>query len=157
MNPCNCGFWRTGLRECKCSDGDVARYRARISGPLLDRIDLYVDVPSIDVAELRASGDEECSSVVRTRVAAARRRRQLGAATRLSADAERLLARASRTMMLSARGVTRTIGVARTIACLAQSDETDAPHVSEALQYRVPSEHPTHGADSDARQRVRVA
>ncbi|MFN2424916.1 MAG: YifB family Mg chelatase-like AAA ATPase [Candidatus Binatia bacterium] len=157
MNPCSCGFWRTGVRECKCSDGDVARYRARISGPLLDRVDLYVDVPSVDISELRADGNEETSMTVRARVCAARRRRLLGAATRLSASAERLIARASRTMMLSARGITRTISVARTIACLSQSDETDELHISEAIQYRAPSEHPEQGEEGEARQRVRVA
>jgi len=148
-----CGFWRTGVRECRCSDGDIARYRARISGPLLDRIDIYVDVPSVDVSELRADSNEETSTTVRARVCAARRRRQLGAATRLTAGAERLIARASRNMVLSARGITRTISVARTIACLAQSDETDEVHVSEAIQYRVPSEHPEQGEEGDARQR----
>src|SRR5690242_12624254 len=101
---CKCGFWRTNLRECRCSDGDVARYRSRISGPLLDRIDLYVDVPSIDVSELRATVGEETSATVRARVAAARRRRQLGAAMRLTTAAEALLARAARNMSLSAPG-----------------------------------------------------
>jgi magnesium chelatase family protein len=137
MNPCLCGWWRSNVRECRCSDGDVARYQARISGPLLDRIDLYVDVPSIDVSELRTAGNEETSAAVRDRVVAARRRRQLGAATQLTASAERRLAQAARVMALSARGIARAAGVARTIACLAGSDETDEPHVFEALQFRV--------------------
>jgi len=150
MNPCSCGFWRTGLRDCRCSDTEVARYRSRISGPLLDRIDLYVDVPSIDISELRGDSKEETSAAVRERVCAARRRRQLGAATRLTQEAERTLARASRTMLLSARGMARTISVARTIACLARSDETDDLHVSEALQYRVPCDHPAQGEEDRA-------
>ena len=143
MNPCPCGYWRTKLRECRCSDGDVTRYRARLSGPLLDRIDLYVDVPSVDVDELRANGTEETSAIVRARVVAARRRRRLGAATRLTTAAESVLARAARNMALSARGISRCVGVARTIACLAGGTETDQAHVSEALQYRVPTQEST--------------
>jgi len=144
------------LRECRCSDGDGARYRARISRPLLDRIVLYVDVPSIDVSELRADTNEETSTTVRTRVFAARQRRQLSAAKRFTNRAERLLARASRAMALSARGISRIISTARTIACLAHSDNTGELHVSEALQYRVPSEDSAHGEQSDASGRVRV-
>jgi magnesium chelatase family protein len=140
MNPCNCGFWRTGLRECRCSDGDVARYRSRISGPLLDRIDLYVDVPRTDVDELCANAkSEEASATVRRRVGAARHRRQHGGGTRLTADASLLLTRASRAMELSARGITRTIAVSRTIACLSGREQTEEDHIAEALQYRVPS------------------
>ena len=75
--------------------------------------------------------------MVRARVAAARRRRQLGAATHLNNGAERLLTRASHSMALSARGISRTIGVARTIACLADSNEIEEPHIAEALQYRI--------------------
>ena len=157
MNPCPCGYWRTGLRECKCSDGDVVRYRARISGPLLDRIDLHVDVPSIDVGELRAGVVEETSATVRLRVMAARRRLRLGAATRLTSAAESLLVRAARKMALSARGISRCIGVARTIACLEGVDETDVHHVSEALQYRAPSGESTGEAEAVVRETARVA
>lgn len=146
---CACGYWRTGLRECRCSDSDVARYRARVSGPLLDRIDLYVDVPSIDVSDLRADTREETSTMVRERVNAARRRRCQDTGNRLTICAERLLARASRSMALSARGISRTIGVARTIACLAGNDETDDLHVAEALQYRVPSDEKSFGAQGE--------
>lgn len=156
MNPCPCGYWRTRLRDCKCSDGEVARYRARISGPLLDRIDLHVDVPSINVGELRASENEETSESVRTRVVAARQRRILGAATTLAPTAERLLERAARKMALSARGISRCIGVARTIACLEGAHETDADHVSEALQYRVPSDEAEHTAETAPDETMRL-
>lgn len=156
MNPCLCGWWRSGVRECRCSDGDVARYQSRISGPLLDRVDLYVDVPSVDVGELRAVGNEESSATVRERVCAARRRRKLGAATRLTVAAERTLTRASRTMCLSARGISRTIGVARTIACLAHGDETGELHIAEALQFRVPSGNLTRQEETEAPSRADV-
>lgn len=122
------------------------RYRARISGPLLDRIDLYVDVPSIDVGELRANESEETSATVRARVVAARRRRERGMATRLTSAAEVLLARAAKSMALSARGISRCLCVARTIACLGGGDATDVEHLSEALQYRAPSEEGVSGA-----------
>lgn len=137
MNPCPCGYWQTGLRECRCRDFDVLRYRARISGPLLDRIDLHVDVPSIDYAELRPSQGDETSRVVRERVAAARRLREVP--LELSDDAERLLARASRRFAMSARGITRTKAVAATIARLRAAAAIEASDVAEALQFRLPA------------------
>jgi magnesium chelatase family protein len=146
MNPCPCGYWRTKIRDCKCSDGDVARYRARISGPLLDRIDLYVDVPSVDVAELRAREAIERSATVRERVIRARQRRAFGHPLPLTEEAENLLLQASRRMALSARAISRCVGVARTIAALAAADRTELSAVGEALQYRVPAEHGAEGA-----------
>jgi magnesium chelatase family protein len=147
MNPCPCGYWRTKIRHCKCSDGDVARYRARISGPLLDRLDLYVDVPSVDVGELRAPEACERSATVRERVIRARQRRAFGHPLPLTAEAEALLLKASRRMALSARGITRCVGVARTIAALGAADRTESDAVSEALQYRVPAEQGAVGAE----------
>ena len=119
----------------------MARYRARISGPLLDRIDLYVDVPSVDVGELRSrEGAGESSAAVRERVMLARQRRALGHPLPLTDQAEALLLHASRRMALSARGISRCVGVAKTVAALAASDRTEDWAVSEALQFRVPAE-----------------
>jgi magnesium chelatase family protein len=140
MNPCPCGYWRTTLRECKCSDGDIVRYRSRVSGPLLDRIDIHVDVPSVDVVELRSNDTEETSADVRARVTAARRRRALGAAPPLTADAELLLARAARHYALSARAIARCVGVARSIAFLADRLTVGSAEISEALQFRIPAD-----------------
>ena len=138
MNPCPCGYWRTKLRECRCRDGDVVRYRGRISGPLLDRIDLFVDVPSIDVAELRGRVREESSATVRDRVEEARTRQKRIGDTPLTTGAERTLLRAARGMALSARGISRCVGVARTIASLAGHETIEESDVGEALQFRVP-------------------
>ena len=135
---CPCGYWRTKLRECRCRDGDVVRYRSRISGPLLDRIDLFVDVPSIDVEELRRGPRPESSATVRARVEEARARRERSGDTPLTEDAERTLLKAARNMALSARGISRCVGVARTIASLAGHDTIEESDVGEALQFRVP-------------------
>jgi len=128
----------------------VARYRARISGPLLDRLDLYVDVPSVDVGELRSRGAAESSAAVRERVIRARQRRAFGHPLPLTDEAEALLLQASRRMALSARGITRCVGVARTIAALGAADRTERDAVSEALQYRVPAEQGAVGADAES-------
>ncbi|MBI5503486.1 MAG: YifB family Mg chelatase-like AAA ATPase, partial [Deltaproteobacteria bacterium] len=95
MNPCPCGYWGTGVRECRCSDGAVARYQGRLSGPLLDRIDLHVDVPCIAVEELHARNPEERSAAARLRVARAREHRLRFGLLPLSAGAMQTVARAA--------------------------------------------------------------
>ncbi len=150
-NPCPCGWLGSGRRECRCDEGRIARYRARVSGPLLDRIDLHLPVRPLSWAELdRAPGAGASSRDVRARVAAAReRQRQRGgvenarladadlerhvAATR---EARRLLGRAVDGFGLSARAARRALRVARTIADLAGDARTGAPAVAEALGYR---------------------
>ena len=148
---CPCGYWRTGVRHCRCSDGDVARYRARVSGPMLDRIDLYVDLPGVDAAELRAAdADGETSAAVRERVVRARQRRGAGPPLPLSTEAEALLLRASRRLALSARAVSRCVGVARTIELLGTGDRVEEEAIREALQFRVPQEQPAGAAPEPA-------
>ncbi|MEZ4400652.1 MAG: YifB family Mg chelatase-like AAA ATPase [Kofleriaceae bacterium] len=154
-NPCPCGWAGSRLRECTCSAAAVERYRGRMSGPLLDRIDLQVHVPPVTLAELRGAAPGESSSAVRARVVEARDRQRarlarwqvatnaaMGpAATRatcqLGPAAEAALSRlvnARRT--LSARAIDRIIKVARTIADLAGADAIERPHLVEAAAYR---------------------
>ncbi len=154
MNPCPCGHRGDVRNPCRCPPPLVERYRARVSGPLLDRIDLHVEVPSVTLKELRQR-PAEGTLVVAERVAAARQRqrRRFGSdletstnATlegddlrrfcHLEPDARKLLDAAFERLRLSARAVTRVLKVSRTIADLAASDAIKSTHVAEAIQYR---------------------
>jgi magnesium chelatase family protein len=150
-NPCPCGWLGSGRRDCRCDDGQVARYRSRISGPLLDRIDLHLRVQPVPWAELDApSGRESGSRAVRERVAAARRRQaqrgvianarlpdaNLDAQVDAAPEARALLGRAVDGFGLSARAARRVLRVARTIADLAGEPRTNANAVAEALGFR---------------------
>jgi magnesium chelatase family protein len=155
LNPCPCGHHGNPMRTCTCSLAAIAAYRARLSGPLLDRIDLHVDVPALPYRALADGGGEagsgEGSAEVRGRVEACRQRqrargpywnarlpsRSLGAAVALDADGHRLLERAVSRFGLSARAITRVRRVARTIADLDGSTAVRGPHLAEALQYRL--------------------
>ena len=150
MNPCPCGYSGDPTGRCRCTPDQITRYRARISGPLLDRIDLNLDVPRVDPAELRQAAAGETSAVVRARVEAARTR-QLARAGKpnawlgnreterdcaLSAREQDLLDRAVERLGLSARAWHRILRVARTVADLAASEAIEAVHLAEAIQYR---------------------
>lgn len=156
MNPCPCGFYRDGTERCACSDERVRRYRGRVSGPLLDRIDLYVPLPSVRIAQLGEPGEGPTSADVRARVTAARAvqlsrpdnggdcnarvsPRSLKDIASLGADARTLLTTASERMGLSARAATRVLRVARTVADLEGDQEVTATHLAEALGYRTPT------------------
>lgn len=156
MNPCPCGYFSDPTRECHCTPTQIQRYAARLSGPLLDRIDIHIDVPMVKCNELRgaASGKGEPSAAIRERVVAARERqlarfradrifanaqmstRQVALHCELSTDAGRLLERAMERMGLSARAHDRILKVARTIADLVGSEAVETAHISEAIQYR---------------------
>jgi magnesium chelatase family protein len=153
-NPCPCGFFGDPERPCVCAANALERYRKRISGPLLDRIDLYVEVPRTPYEKLSAADDAEPSSAVRARVAAARaiqaeRNARHGAVTNadlrgkdlkkicvVPKEAETLLLAASKSLHLSPRAIHRCLKVARTIADLAGRPAIATPDVAEALQYR---------------------
>jgi magnesium chelatase family protein len=153
-NPCPCGHLGDPRRECRCSPITIQRYRARLSGPLWDRIDLQLEVPAVGFGELMARGRGESSAAVRARVAAARARQlargEQGAAPVNAAlsvpqvrrwcqpdrEGERLLDLAVGRLGLSARGVHRVLRVARTIADLEADQDLRARHVAEAIAYR---------------------
>jgi magnesium chelatase family protein len=154
MNPCPCGFFGDRRRACECAMAEVRRYRGRVSGPLLDRIDLQVETPALRPAELRTAAAGESSADVRRRVAAARqqqRSRFAGSAVhcnaqmsardlrrhcRLDAAGEQLIDAAAERFGLSARGQGHVLKIARTIADLADEERIEARHVAEAIQYR---------------------
>ncbi|PZR72718.1 MAG: magnesium chelatase, partial [Chthoniobacterales bacterium] len=152
MNPCPCGYFGDLKRECRCGPLQVQRYRQRISGPLLDRIDLHIEVPSVEYRDISSERAEEGSSAIRERVANARERqrarlaktkcnarmgtKQLKQFCKLDVDSQELIRVAMSELNLSARAYDRILKVARTIADLAGAEAINAEHVSEAIQYR---------------------
>lgn len=155
MNPCPCGYYNHPTRECTCSRSAVYRYMGRISGPLLDRIDLQIEVTPVSPAELKAAPAGEPSAAIRERVVRARavqaarfrdaegvhtnammNARMLRTHCPLDAAAATLLERAMERLGLSARAYDRIVKVARTIADLAGAERIAAAHVAEAINYR---------------------
>ena len=154
MNPCPCGYATDPAKECKCSHVELRRYRQKISGPLLDRIDIQVEVPAVKYQDLKSEGDNESSHAIRARVEMAQARqdarfaknkifrnsemgsRQIKSHCRIGAESEKLLKMAMERLGLSARAYTRTLKVARTIADLAGAADIATEHVAEAIQYR---------------------
>lgn len=158
QNPCPCGNATDKERICSCSAGDIVRYRRRVSGPMLDRIDLTVHVPRISFEKLRTDSDTEPSEDIRKRVERARtlqEKRLRKHAFRTNAEmrtqdvkrfcvidqeGENMLKAAHDRLLLSPRAVTRILKISRTIADLAESEKIAAHHVAEALQYRPAAE-----------------
>jgi magnesium chelatase family protein len=156
MNPCPCGFWNDPTRDCRCSPLQIQRYVGRISGPLLDRIDIHIDVPAVKFRELAgdASPDAETSATIRERAIKARQRqrerfagekifsnavmtpRMIRRYCRIDTHSEQMLESAMTRLGLSARAYDRILKVSRTIADLEGSKEIRSPHVSEAVGYR---------------------
>jgi magnesium chelatase family protein len=156
MNPCPCGYFNDRSRQCMCTPPMIQRYVAKISGPLLDRIDIHIEVPAVQYKELRGGAAAEGSAEIRGRVMAARERqrlrfrkagdkiysnaqmttRQIRTHCELGADAERLLERAMQQQGLTARAHDRILKVARTVADLEGADSLSVAHLAEAIQYR---------------------
>lgn len=155
MNPCPCGYLGDPTHRCQCTPMHVERYLSRLSGPLLDRIDIHLEVPAVAYRDLASRAPEESSAEVRTRVERARERqrdrfaelpglhanahmtaREIRRFCRLTEPVELLLRRAVGRLGLSARAYHRVLKIARTIADLAAADEIDVGHIGEAIQYR---------------------
>ena len=154
MNPCVCGFLTDPQKECTCTPLQIQRYRSKISGPLLDRIDIQVEVPGLRYQELASKDAGESSDVIRKRVNIARsiqqqrfQKTKIHANAQMGAkdikrycavkeDAERLLETAINKLGLSARAYSRVLKVGRTIADLAGAENIEASHIAEAIQYR---------------------
>ncbi|AIF51800.1 YifB family Mg chelatase-like AAA ATPase [Pelosinus sp. UFO1] len=154
MNPCPCGFLGDSSKGCSCSIGDINRYRKKISGPLLDRMDIHVHVPRLEYAEMTTTVPTESSAIIRQRVIEARAiqyarlkkynlfcnaqmsHKHLKTACHMTPGAQLILKQAFEKMNLSARGYDRILKVARTIADLAKTDEITDMHIAEAIHFR---------------------
>jgi magnesium chelatase family protein len=156
MNPCPCGYFNDKSRECTCTPPMIQRYVSKVSGPLLDRIDIHIEVPAVQYKELRGGTAQEGSAEIRARVMAARERqldrfalgkeriyanaqmgtRQVRIYCELSTDGERLLERAMQQQGLSARAHDRILKLARTVADLQGAPDITTSHIAEAIQYR---------------------
>lgn len=156
-NPCPCGFLNHPKKDCTCAPGTISKYKKRISGPILDRIDIHIEVPPVEVDKLSSINSTETSEVVRNRVLVARKRQvnrfistklqfnsemkssDIQELCTIDNEAQLLLKQAVEKLSLTARSYFKTIKVAQTIADLDCSDIINAQHVGEALQYRVKS------------------
>jgi magnesium chelatase family protein len=154
MNPCPCGFLSDPQRECQCTYPQIQRYKSKISGPLLDRIDLHIEVPAVKFRDLADQAGSETSARIRVRVQAARERQkerfrsktlhsnaQMGPRLikkycPLAADSQKLLEHAMEILGFSARAYHRILKIARTIADLEGEAQIRSAHISEAIQYR---------------------
>jgi len=154
MNPCPCGYFNDPTHECTCTPPLIQRYVSKVSGPLLDRIDIHIDVPAVKYRELRGNESPESSAEIRARIEPARARQQarfqgtkifanaqmtprhINKFCRLDAASEQLLESAMTRMGLSARAHDRILKVARTIADLEGTPDIASKHIAEAIQYR---------------------
>jgi magnesium chelatase family protein len=154
MNPCKCGFHGDPLHQCLCTPHQIQSYRSRVSGPLMDRIDIHIEVPAIKFNEIASDVSGEPSSSIRERVTRARsvqqerfksdgiyanahmKPRHIRKYCKIDADSQRLMESAMNRLGLSARAFNRILKVSRTIADIEGSERIATEHISEAIQYR---------------------
>ena len=155
LHGCPCGYYGDPVKECTCSNSTISRYQKKISGPLLDRIDIHVEVPRVDYDKLSDNRLGETSAAIRARVEAARKRQrerfvdtpgvtcngemrpaEIREYCELDAAGQSLIKAAMRQLHLSARAYHRILKLSRTIADLAGSERIEAAHLAEAVQYR---------------------
>jgi magnesium chelatase family protein len=154
MNPCKCGFHGDPLHQCLCTPHQIQSYRSRVSGPLMDRIDIHIEVPAIKFNEISSDLAGESSSSIRERVTRARsvqqerfrsdgiyanahmKPRHIRKYCKIDADSQRLMESAMNRLGLSARAYNRILKVSRTIADIEGSEKIESHHISEAIQYR---------------------
>ena len=154
MNPCPCGYWGDSRRACICSGSQIRKYRSRVSGPLLDRVDIHIEVPPVTIRELSTDREEESSEAIRNRVNAARKiqgdrfkgkkihangqmtARMVKKYCTVTPSGQNLLERAVEKFGLSPRAYHRVLKVARTIADLEEIEQIGDQHIAEAIQYR---------------------
>ncbi|MBT9174611.1 MAG: Competence protein ComM [candidate division WS2 bacterium] len=155
MNPCSCGYYNDSIKPCNCSPAEIKKHRSKISGPIIDRIDINLEVPSLNDKELKNDNPGESSKLIRQRVQTAREIQQerykneafilnsqlnpkaIKKYIHLSGDAKKLLEMGSSRLGLSGRGYDRVLKVATTIADLEGSNMVKAEHIGEALSYRI--------------------
>ena len=153
-NPCPCGYLGDPKHQCTCTPGQIYRYRRKVSGPLLDRIDIHIEVPAVPYKELSTEYSGEKSEDIRKRVVTARdsqlvrfksdkiysngqmKTRHIKKYCKLKGDAQTLLETAMHKLGLSARAYTRILKLSRTIADLESSEDIQSHHISESIQYR---------------------
>jgi magnesium chelatase family protein len=154
MNPCPCGYYGDQARVCRCAPQQIRQYQARISGPLLDRIDIHIEVPSVRYKDLTGKSAGESSGAIKVRIERGRRiqnkrfagertqcnarmsDRQIKAFCSVDDDSQKLMEMAIEKLGLSARAYTKVLKVARTIADLDEEERILSNHVAEAIQYR---------------------
>ncbi|MDD4357514.1 MAG: ATP-binding protein, partial [Smithellaceae bacterium] len=154
MNPCPCGYFGDRVRGCRCSAQQIRQYQGKISGPLLDRIDLHIEVPSVKYRDLTGKEEGESSAAIKKRVDQARQRqkqrfngvgiltnarmmeKQIRSFCAIDEESHQLMEMAIEKMGFSARAMNRILKVSRTIADLEGADKIEPAHVAEAIQYR---------------------
>lgn len=154
MNPCPCGYFGDRVRSCRCSAQQIRQYQGKVSGPLLDRIDLHIEVPSVKYRDLTGTEEGESSAAIKKRVDQARQRqkkrfdgigvftnsrmteKQIRSFCAIDEESHQLMEMAIEKMGFSARAMNRILKVSRTIADLEGTDQIGAAHIAEAIQYR---------------------